>query len=114
VDRSQPGWRRLVDGIEQRLADPLESLVRHDAVGVTLAVATRGVVAVRRVTERNSRRVLHTLNIPAASDINRLLAHIAVVEREVRMLSARSAGLTPPRVASRPRPPAALGASPAE
>lgn len=101
---SQPGWRRAVDTVEQRLADPLESLVRHDAVGVTLTVATRGLAAVRRTTERHSRRFLHALNLPAASDVNRLLAHIATVEREVRALAARSS--EPQRVPARPRPPA--------
>lgn len=98
---SQPGWRRAVDAVEQHLAEPLESLVRHDAVGVTLTVATRGIAAVRRTTERRSRRLLHALNIPAASDVNRLLAHIATVEREVKALAARSP--EPSRVPARPR-----------
>lgn len=113
MNRSRPAWRRVIDGVEQRLAEPLEDLVRHDGVGVGLTVLSRAVSTARGVTERGSRRVLHALNIPAASDINRLLAHIAVVEREVRSLSARASGTVPARGVHRPRTPA-IGPGPAE
>ena len=38
------------------------------------------------VSEQASRRVLHSLNLPAGSDVNRLLGQIALLEREVRDL----------------------------
>jgi hypothetical protein len=40
--------------------------------------------------------VLHALNLPAGSDINRLLTQIAYVEREVRDLRKVIADETPP------------------
>lgn len=83
---STPLWRRCVETVEGALAPPLEGLVRHDVVGVGLTLANRGRIYAQRQTERFSRRLLHAFNVPAASDVNRLLAHIASVEREVRRL----------------------------
>lgn len=99
-----PAWRRVVDGVERRVAGPLEGAVQHDAFGVTVSIAHRAVHAVRSRTERGSRRLLHLLNVPAASDVNRLLTHIAAVERELRELrGAVDAGAAAPRTPRRPR-----------
>jgi len=89
---SIPGWRKVVDTVERRAAGPLEDVVQHDAFGVALSIANRAVHAVRTQTERGSRRFLHLFNVPAASDVNRLLAHIAAVERELRELRTTVAG----------------------
>ena len=51
----------------------------------TVAVRLRRGVAQR--SERASRHVLHAMNLPAGSDVRRLLTQIAMVEREVRELS---------------------------
>ena len=100
----RPLWRRAFDSGERLLAGPLEDLVQHEAFGVAVTIANRGLVATRSHAERASRRVLHALNVPAASDVNRLLNHIADVEREVRRLrQAITSGTPLERVASRPR-----------
>lgn len=78
-----PLWKQVFDSVEARIAPVVDDLMKRDDVvtAVVLAQRTRGEVD-RRV-ERASRRVLHLLNLPAGSDVNRLLAHIARLEREV-------------------------------
>jgi hypothetical protein len=78
-----------VDGVDGVLSPVAENVVHHDLFGLTLAVFTRTRREVTAATERLSRQALHALNLPAGSDINRLLRSIASVEREVRELSKR-------------------------
>ena len=85
----QPTWRRGVDGVDGVIAPVAETVVHHDAFGLTLAVVTRVRRDITARAERLSRHALHALNLPAGSDINRLLRSIASVEREVRELSKR-------------------------
>ena len=57
---------------------------RRSAAGIGLLQTLRGVVV--RTTEAPSRRLLHLFNLPAGSDINRMLVQIASLERELREL----------------------------
>jgi len=82
-----PLWRTVVTRVDAVIAPPLETLVRHDAVGIGLAVAGRAASELKVRSQRVSRRGLHALNIPAASDVNRLLAEFAYVERQLRVLT---------------------------
>lgn len=83
----RPLWRRGVEAVDKSAAPILEGVVGHDAFALGYALLERGRRAVYRRTERISRRVLHGLNIPTASDVNRLLTQIAAVEHRVRSLS---------------------------
>jgi hypothetical protein len=85
----KPTWRKGVDGVDGVLGPAAETVVHHDAFGLTLAVVARVRREVTAQAERLSRQALHALNLPAGSDINRLLRSIASVEREVRELSKR-------------------------
>jgi hypothetical protein len=78
---NQPAWRRAFDTIERPAARNLEALIQTQqfAEALALAVAVRGHVASR--LERMSRRALHRLNLPAASDIKRLLTEIHELDR---------------------------------
>jgi hypothetical protein len=62
-------------------------LVQHEVVGLVLSAAVRLRRGAAQRGERASRHVLHALNLPAGSDVRRLLTQIAMVEREVRELS---------------------------
>jgi len=57
------------------------------AAGIALAQSLRHDAL--RAAEAPSRRLLHLLNLPAGSDVNRLLVQIAALEREVRELRKR-------------------------
>ena len=85
--RRTPLWQRWVNGVDRIVAPPLEGVFRHEAFGLAAALSKRAGSDFKARTERLSRRGLHALNIPAASDINRLLAEIAYVERQLRVLT---------------------------
>lgn len=83
---SSPLWKQLFDAVDERLSPTVDELARSDDAAALAALGRRGRSEVDRRMEQASRRVLHLLNLPAGSDVNRLLEHIARLEREVRDL----------------------------
>lgn len=84
-----PVWQRAVMSVQARANPLLRAAVDHEDVagGIALLQAARSGVV--RVAEAPSRRLLHLVNLPAGSDVNRLLVQIASLEREVRELRKR-------------------------
>jgi hypothetical protein len=112
--RPVPLWQRYLNGLDRIIAPPLEGVFRHEAFGLAAALSKRAGSDVKARAERLSRRGLHALNLPAASDINRLLSEIAYVERQLRILSktvddierpGRRPGARTPECARRERAP---------
>lgn len=85
----KPLWLRGVEAVDKVAAPALEGATRHEAFGLGVTLLQRTKRAVYRRTERTSRRVLHGLNLPTASDVNRLLTQITAVENRIRTLSMR-------------------------
>ncbi|SEO56434.1 hypothetical protein [Trujillonella endophytica] len=83
---SKPLWRRGVEAADRVAAPVLEGVSQHEALAIALGLFQQTRKAIRRRTERTSRRFLHALNLPTASDVNRLLSVIAAVENRVRSL----------------------------
>ena len=81
-----PKWKQLFDVVDQRLSPTLNEFAQRDEVAALAALALRGRAEITSAFERMSRRNLHALNLPAGSDVTRLLEHIARVEREVSSL----------------------------
>lgn len=104
--RRTPLWQRCVNGVDRMIAPPLEAVFRHEAFGLAATLSKRAGSDVKARTEQLSRRGLHALNLPAASDINRLLAEIAHTERQLRILTktVQDAG-RPARRAAEPAAP---------
>jgi len=84
-----PLWRKGFDVVEAALSPRLETVVGSEAFAVTVGLAMNARSAVQRRTERSMRRALHLVNLPAGSDITRILAEIASLERHVRELSKK-------------------------
>lgn len=88
-DPSLP-WRAIVTApvrvVTDRVGPALDGFTRSDEFAALTAIRTRTRHEAGRRLERASRRLFHLVNLPAASDINRLLRQIALVEREVREL----------------------------
>lgn len=84
-----PRWRQGYDAIESMIGSQLEQLVRSDR----FAQAAGVIVQVQRELEqrgsRLSRQVLHRLNLPAGSDVSRLLTEIGDLKTQVRQLTAQ-------------------------
>jgi len=83
----RPTLRKTVSKVDSLVAPTIEGIVQHEVVGLGMAVAVRLSRGMTLRAERLSRHLLHTLNLPAGSDVRRLLAQLAMIEREVRELS---------------------------
>jgi hypothetical protein len=83
----KPLWRQAFDAVDQRVAGPVEAGARSDLFLDTLALGWRLRGRVQREVERRSRRALHLLNLPAASDVRRLSEQVGALQRDVRELS---------------------------
>jgi len=83
----QPSWRQGFDALEKQLSPRLESLVQSEQFAVALGLATRVQRAVEGEMARTTRRVLHRLNLPAGTDVSRILNEIGQLRVQVRELS---------------------------
>src|SRR5690242_8882722 len=93
---AKPLWRQGFDAVERRVAGPTESAVRSDVFNDALALTFRLQRRVQREVERRTRRALHSVNLPAASDVKRVSEQVAALERQVRSLQ-RELEAPPPR-----------------
>ena len=101
ADRSTPLWKQAFDIVDRSVGTKANELVRSEQFGTITALGLRGQRVFRQRLERASRRTLHAMNIPAASDMRRLLGQIALLEREVRDLRKQLADA--PRAEGGPR-----------
>jgi hypothetical protein len=85
----KPLWRRAFDGVDRRIAGPVEAAARSDAFGDVLTLAIRLQRRVERGVEKRTRRALHLVNLPTASDVRRLQEQVAALRRELRELEER-------------------------
>lgn len=83
MENTSPLWKQLFDRAERVVGPALDGLVRTDEFAAFTALGQRGFIEIDRRLENTSRRLWHRLNLPAGSDINRLLEHIARLERHV-------------------------------
>ena len=73
--------------MEAAVGPPLEQFVRSDQFAQGLAVVARLRRDVEAVAGRTSRQVLHRLNLPAGTDVTRLLNEIGELRKQVRQLT---------------------------
>jgi exopolyphosphatase/pppGpp-phosphohydrolase len=83
----QPSWRQGFDALEKQVAPRLESMVQSEQFAVAVGLAARAQRAVEGELARTTRRVLHRLNLPAGSDVSRILNEIGQLRVQVRALS---------------------------
>ncbi|HEY3019390.1 MAG TPA: hypothetical protein VGJ32_04315 [Solirubrobacteraceae bacterium] len=81
-----PLWRRAFDAVEKPLGDALASGARSGAFADVLAIAVRVNRRAQREVERRTRRALHLVNLPAATDVRRLSQQVTDLQRQVRSL----------------------------
>jgi hypothetical protein len=83
----QPTWRQGFDALERQLSPRLESLVQSEQFAVAMGLAARVQRSVEGELARTTRRVLHRLNLPAGTDVSRILNEIGQLRVQVRALS---------------------------
>ena len=84
-----PRWRQAFNAVEGTVAPALDSLVNSEGFAVAVGLAAQVRKRIQKQTERSTRRLLHFYNLPAGSDVNRLLTEIGQLQRQVRELSDR-------------------------
>ncbi len=84
----QPSWRQGFDAVEKQLSPRLEGLVQSEQFAVAAGLAARAQRAVEGELARTTRRVLHRLNLPAGTEVSRILKEIGQLRVQVRELSA--------------------------
>jgi hypothetical protein len=85
----KPLWRRTFDTVDRHVAGPAEAAARSDAFGDALTLGLRLRRRAQREVEKRTRRVLHLVNLPTATDVRRLSEQVAALRREVRELEER-------------------------
>ena len=90
----RPEQRAWLHGL--RLVEPgdflrLEALVRSEQFAVAVGLVARVQRAVETEMARTTRRVLHRLNLPAGTDVTRILNELGQLRLQVRDLTAELA-----------------------
>ena len=79
--------------LEQAVGPQLKTVVSSEPFAVAVGLVARAQKTAQRQAERNTRRLLHLWNLPAGSDVTRIIAEIGKLQREVRELSRQVDGL---------------------
>jgi hypothetical protein len=83
-----PSWRQGFDAVERELSPRIEALVQSEQFAVAVGLAARVQRAVEDQMSRATRRTLHRMNLPAGTDVARILHEIGQLRVQVRELSA--------------------------
>ncbi len=100
---NQAAWKRVFDSLDRTVGTRVNDFARSEDFATMAALSKRAQTKLGQLSEQMSRRVLHSLNLPAGSDVNRLLGQIALLEREVRDLR-KEMEQPAPRATSKPAP----------
>ena len=83
----RPVWRQGFDALEAAVAPRLEELAKSEQFQIAVGLLASAQRAAQERAERSMRRALHLWNLPAGSDVTRILNEIGKLQREVRELS---------------------------
>jgi hypothetical protein len=81
-----PSWVEAYTAVQSRLEPRLQELVSTPTFSQVVAVAATLRSTVGRTVDGVNARVLHTLNLPAGTDIKRLRRQVGDLDHEVRSL----------------------------
>ena len=87
VSDERPLWRQAFDALDGAVGPRLMELVNSEGFAVAVGLATRTQSAIRRQGERTTRRMLHLWNLPAGSDVTRILNELGSMQQQVRDLT---------------------------
>src|SRR3954454_15746174 len=85
----RPMWRQGFDAVEATVTPRLEGLVNSEPFHVATGLVASLQRNVQQRAERTMRRGLHLSNLPAGSDVTRILNEIGKLQRDVRELARR-------------------------
>jgi polyhydroxyalkanoate synthesis regulator phasin len=85
----KPLWRRAFDEVDRRVAGPVETGAHSDLFNDLVTLQWKLARRAQREVERRTRRVLHAVNLPTATDVRRLSEQVASLQRQLRELEDR-------------------------
>jgi polyhydroxyalkanoate synthesis regulator phasin len=85
----KPLWRRAVDEIDRRVSGPVEAGAHSDLFNDLVTLQIKLGRRAQREVEKRTRRVLHAVNLPTATDVRRLSEQVASLQRQLRELEDR-------------------------
>ena len=97
----KPPWRQALEQYERAIGAPLEEYVKSDEFADRAAEAARNQAQMQRELSASTTDWLHSMNLPAASDVAELRDEIAELRKEVRALRDEIAKR--PAAAAKPR-----------
>lgn len=81
---AQSLWKELFDRLDSTVGPTLNNVAKSDDFTAATALMRRTRRAIERRFEEASSRVLHAFNLPAGTDVHRLLVHVAQLEADLR------------------------------
>jgi hypothetical protein len=81
-----PTWKQVFDAAERTIGSRVNEFARSENFAILMGLVARARREMETRSERASRQLLHLANLPAGSDVNRLMGQIGKLEREVREL----------------------------
>ena len=84
---SKPLWLKAVHKVERAVGGPIEAAVRTDTYFDIVTKATRVTGTVKRKVSGTSTRVLHVINLPAGTDMQRMREQLSRMERRLNRLT---------------------------
>jgi hypothetical protein len=84
-----PLWRQGYDAIERALEPQLNAVLGHDRFGQAVGVGVHVHQSARDLASSSTRRLLHALNLPAGTDVTRILNEIGSLKRQLYELSTQ-------------------------
>lgn len=83
----KPAWRSVFDQVMGEVSPRLIDVTGSDTFAEAVEVAEAVRVRASSELQRNSRRFLHSMNLPAGSDVAVMRQEIGALNREVRALA---------------------------
>jgi hypothetical protein len=80
-------WRQGYDAVESIVGPALEQWVRSDQFAVGVGFVSQLRRELERRASRSTRQMLHRFNLPAGTDVARLLTEIGELRKQVRQLT---------------------------
>lgn len=87
MSEERPLWRQGFDALERTVGPPLAAFAQSEPFAVAVGLALRAQREAQARTERSTRRLLHLVNLPAGSDVTRILNELGRLQTQVRELS---------------------------
>ena len=82
----KPLWRKAFDEVDRRVSGPVEAGAHSDLFNDLVTVQIKLARRAQREVEKRTRRVLHAVNLPTATDVRLLSEQVASVQRQLREL----------------------------